>query len=138
MNIMVVDAQGGGLGRAIIDKLKKSELKINILAVGTNSAATMSMLKSVPDDAATGENAIIYNAQFADYIIGGLGIISANSMHGEISPAIAAAISSSNAVKLLIPTNKCNIFLVGVKENSLGEKIDEAVLKIHQGLTGKP
>lgn len=128
--IMVVDGQGGGLGKAVVEKLKKTTLPVKILGIGTNTIATMAMLKAGADDCATGENAIIYNAGYADYIIGGLGIIAANSMLGEISPAMANAISSSPGLKLLIPINKCNLFVVGVRDNGFGEKIDEALSKI--------
>ena len=128
--VIVIDSQGGGLGKAIVEKIKKSALNVHVLAIGTNTVATMAMLKAGADDAATGENAIIYNAQFADYIIGGLGIIAANSMLGEISPAMANATSSSQALKLLIPVNKCNLYVVGTQENGLSEKIDEALSKI--------
>ena len=128
--IMVVDGQGGGIGKAIVEKIKKANLNMQVLGLGTNTAATMAMLKAGADDAATGENAIIYNAQRADYIIGAVGVIAANSMLGEISPAMAGAVSSSPGLKLLIPVNKCSIFIAGVQENGLGEKIDEAIAKI--------
>lgn len=130
--IMVVDGQGGGLGKAIVEKIKKSNISAKIIATGSNSAATSAMIKAGADSAATGENAVVYNAQYADYIIGSIGIIAANSMHGEISPAMANSISSSRALKLLIPAanDKCNLFISGIRENSLGEKIDEALAKI--------
>jgi len=128
--IMVVDSQGGGLGKAIVERIKKANLNAKVMGVGTNSVATMAMIKAGADDAATGENAVVYNAQYADYIIGGLGIVAANSMLGEISPAMANAISSSRGLKLLIPTNKCNLFVAGTQENSLGEKIDEILKRI--------
>lgn len=128
--VIVVDGQGGGLGKAIVERIKKANLNVRVLGIGTNTIATMAMLKAGADDAVTGENAVIYNAQFADYIIGGLGIIAANSMLGEISPAMANAISSSQALKLLIPINKCNLYVVGTQANGLSEKIDEALSKI--------
>lgn len=128
--IMVVDSQGGGLGKAIIEKIRKAGLGLRVLGIGTNTVATMVMLKAGADDAATGENAVIFGAQTADYIVGGLGIIAANSMLGEISPAMANAISSSHGLKLLIPVNKCNLCVVGIQDNGLGEKIDEALSRI--------
>ena len=128
--IVVIDGQGGGLGKAIVEKIKKAALNVKIVGIGTNTAATSAMLKAGADEAATGENPVIYNAGYADYIIGGLGIISANSMFGEISPAMANAVSSSRAMKLLIPLNKCNLFVVGVLDNGISEKIDEAISKI--------
>ena len=125
--IMVVDGQGGGLGKAIVDRIRKLNLPLRILGTGTNTAATTAMLKAGADDAATGENAVVFNAQNADYIIGGLGIIAANAMFGEISPAMANAISSSRGMKLLIPVNKCNLVVAGIQGNGLTEKIDEAL-----------
>ncbi|MCL2664861.1 MAG: DUF3842 family protein [Defluviitaleaceae bacterium] len=127
---MVVDGQGGGLGKAVIEKINKAGLSVRVIAIGTNSAATMAMLRAGADDAATGENAIIVNARDADCIIGANGIVAANSMFGEITCAAACAVASSGGLKLLIPVNKCNLFLVGVKENGLGEKIDEAIEKM--------
>ena len=128
--IVVIDGQGGGLGKAIVEKIRKANLNVQIVGVGTNTAATAAMLKAGADEAATGENPVVYNSVYADYIIGGLGIISANSMFGEISPAMANAVSSSRAMKLLIPLNKCNLFVAGILENGISERIDEAISKI--------
>ncbi|MDR1027995.1 MAG: DUF3842 family protein [Clostridiales Family XIII bacterium] len=128
--IMVVDGQGGGLGKAIIERVKKSNPGAYVIGVGANSIAASVMLKAGADDVATGENAVIYNAGQADYIIGPIGIISANSMLGEISPAIATAIASAPGLKLLIPMNKCNLYVPGVRENGLNEKIDDAIARI--------
>ena len=128
--IIVIDGQGGGLGKAIVEKIKKTTLDVQVFGIGTNTVATAAMIKAGADEAATGENPVVYNVGDADYIIGGLGIISANSMFGEISPAMANAISSSRAMKLLIPVNKCNLFVVGILDNGISEKIDEAISKI--------
>ena len=134
MKILVVDAQGGGLGRALIEKLRAANLPIEIFGVGTNSMATASLRKAGADACATGENAVIYNAKHADVIMGGMGILSANAMMGEISPAMAAAISESEAVKLLIPLNRCNIVVCGVQDIPLPAKIDLAVEEIRARL----
>ena len=114
MNILVIDGMGGGIGRAIIEQIKSSRTNAAITAVGTNSAATLAMMKAGADICATGENAVIYNAAKADYIIGVMGIVAANAMHGEVSPAMAQAVASSSAHKILIPMEKCNITVVGV------------------------
>jgi hypothetical protein len=127
---MVVDGQVGGLGKAIIERIKKSNLRVEVIGVGTNSIAASVMLKAGADDAATGENAVIYNAGLADYIVGPIGVISANSMLGEISPAVAAAIASAPGLKLLVPLNKCNIYVAGVRENGLSEKIEDIIARI--------
>ena len=128
MDILVIDGQGGGIGKNIVEKLKaRMGNSINVIAVGTNSLATSAMIKGGADNIATGENAIIYNAKRADIIMGTVGIISANSMFGELTPDMAAAISQSEAAKILIPLKKCGLNIVGIKPQSLPELIDEAV-----------
>ena len=134
--VVVIDGQGGGLGKAVIEKLKKADLDIYILGIGTNTVATTVMLKAGADDAVTGENAILYNVQYADYIVGGIGVIAANAMLGEISPAMANAVSSSRALKLLIPVNKCNFYVAGIQDNGLSEKIEEVICKIKIDMSG--
>lgn len=130
MTIMVVDAQGGGLGRSLIEKLKQSGVDGEIIGVGTNSLATSALLKAGAGAVATGENAVIYNAGRADIITGGIGIVCANAMLGEITPAMASAISGSSAIKVLIPLNKCSIQICGVTDQPLPAKIDCAVNNI--------
>lgn len=136
MMILIVDGQGGGIGKALVEKLNRAlaqnKLKEppEIVAVGTNSIATAAMIKAGAASAATGENAVIYNAARAHIIAGAIGIISANSMLGELSPKMAEAISSSKAVKILIPLNRCNLQVVGTANASLPQKIDEAVKTI--------
>jgi len=128
VRIAVVDGQGGGIGKIIVEKLRKGlPDNVEIVALGTNSAATVSMLKAGANDGATGENAIIYNAAKADIIVGAIGIIAANSMMGELTPSIARAISESPAKKILIPLNKCNIEIAGIGNESLPQLIDKAV-----------
>lgn len=132
MNILIVDAQGGGLGRALIERLIADGIGDNaeILAVGANSQATASMRKAGAHTSATGENAVVFNAKKADIIAGGIGIIAANSMMGEITPAMAAAISESDAVKLLIPYGKCKFKIAGVPDEPLAAKLEDAVSQI--------
>jgi NAD(P)-dependent dehydrogenase (short-subunit alcohol dehydrogenase family) len=129
MRIAVIDGQGGGIGKSIVEKLRK-ELGdgVDILALGTNALATSFMLKAGADEGATGENAILVNAGKVDVIMGVIGILVANSMLGELSPPMARAIAESPAKKVLIPLNRCNIEIVGVSKNdSLPQLIDEAV-----------
>jgi len=128
--IVVIDAQGGGLGKALVEKLKDRVSNAGILALGTNAIATGAMKKAGADQYATGENAIIFNAKRADIITGGIGIISANSMMGEITPKIAETVSSSSAVKVLVPVGKCNICIPGTEKYSIQELIDIAVKNI--------
>lgn len=128
MVIMVVDGQGGGIGKALIERLKNAVgAEHELIAVGTNAMATMGMMKGGAKNIATGENAVIYNAKRADIIVGSIGIISANAMLGELSPAMAAAIGESNAVKILIPLNRCGLRVAGVATDSLPAMMDDAV-----------
>ena len=127
MIILVVDGQGGGIGKSIIEKLMPLlKAEHQIIAVGTNSIATANMIKAGADNAATGENAVKYNAERADIIVGSIGIISANSMFGELTPPMAAAISEGRAAKVIIPIKRCGIFVVGINPDSMPKMIEEA------------
>ena len=127
INVAVVDGQGGGIGRAIVEKVKKAFPELNVIALGTNAVATGQMLKAGADEGATGENAIIHNMQHVDIVLGVIGILTENSMMGELSPAMASAIGGSHTYKILIPINRCHIHVVSVGDVSLGEHIDNAI-----------
>ena len=127
MQILVIDGQGGGVGRALVERLKGEFPDSTITALGTNVLATTAMLKAGADHAATGENAIIYNAPMADIILGPIGILSANSMLGELSPGMAAAVGASRAVKILLPVGKCKVRVAGAQDVTLAMAIDAAV-----------
>ena len=128
MQITVVDGQGGGIGKAIIERLR-GELgqEIEILALGTNALATSLMLKAGANEGATGENAIGYNVPKSDIIIGSVAIIAANSMRGELTPLMAKAIAESPAKKILIPLNRCQIYVVGVNNEPLPHYVSYVV-----------
>ena len=135
MVIMVVDGQGGGIGKALIERLKTIVgAEHELIAVGTNAMATMGMMKGGARNIATGENAVIYNAKRADIIIGGIGIVSANAMLGELTPAMAAAIGGSGAVKILVPLNKCGLRVAGVSTDSLPAMLDDAVKMVKESI----
>lgn len=136
--IAVVDGQGGGVGKALVEKLRQAFGKdVYILALGTNSLATSPMLKAGADAGATGENAIVVNANRVDAIMGALGIVSADSMLGEITPAMAHAVARSGAEKILLPINRCGLTVAGVKKLSFGEFVDEAVETALRTLGGR-
>ena len=128
MRIAVIDGQGGGVGKAIVEKLRKVfEGSIEIVVLGTNSLATSLMLKAGANEAATGENAIVYNVCKVDLILGPIGIICANSLMGELTPLMAKAIAESPAKKVLIPLNKCNVIVAGLENKPLPHYIDDAI-----------
>ncbi|MCQ2544068.1 MAG: DUF3842 family protein [Lachnospiraceae bacterium] len=123
MKILVIDAQGGGIGKQLVGAIKNEISGAEITAVGTNSIATTSMLKAGADYAATGENAVIVGCRKADVIIGPIGIVIADALHGEISPAMALAVGQSNAKRILIPVNHCDNMIVGVSDLSMTKLI---------------
>ncbi len=127
--IVVIDGQGGKMGAALTAQLKASGISAQVIAVGTNSAATTAMLKAGADAGATGENPVVVNCADADIIAGPMGIITANALYGEITPRMAAAVSESTAQKLLIPVNRCSVTVVGIEELSLGDYVKLAVQK---------
>lgn len=131
LNVTVIDAQGGGLGAAIVKKLCDVYAdRIRIIALGTNVVATTAMKKNGAKDCATGENAICYNVRSSNVIIGGVGIIAASGMLGEITPNMAKAIAESPAKKILIPISRCDIIIAGLSDLPAKELIENAVQRI--------
>jgi len=128
MRIVVIDGQGGGVGKAIVSAIKTSFPTQQVLAVGTNSIAASTMLKAGADEAATGENAILVATRKADVIIGPIGIVIADSLCGEISPAMAVAIGQSRAKRILLPVSgHCDNMVVGTQNANLKTNISLAV-----------
>jgi hypothetical protein len=132
LKIIVIDGQGGKIGTIIVRQLKQSLPELKIMAIGTNSIATASMLKAGAELGATGENPVVVNCGDADIIIGPLGIVLANSFLGEVTPAMAQAVAQSPAQKILIPVNKCRARVAGVRELSLGEYIQMAIDQVKE------
>lgn len=132
MNIMVIDGQGGRMGKSIVEQMKRNFPEDEVLAIGTNSIATAAMLKAGADAGATGENPAIVGCRTADLIIGPLGIVIADSLLGEITPAMAAAIGQSRAKKILLPVNRCQHYVVGCRDLPLGELVRMAVELVRQ------
>ena len=130
MDILIIDGQGGNLGRQLTRRLKEALPGADITAVGTNSTATENMLKGGADRAATGENAVVVNARRAKLIAGPLGIVIADALLGEVTPAMATAVGQSDAVRVLVPMNRCDTLVAGVEEKPMGELIEDAVGRI--------
>jgi hypothetical protein len=138
MRIAVVDGQGGGIGKALVEKMQKDlPNNIEIIALGTNAVAATLMMKSGAAACASGENAIIYNSTRVDIIVGAIGIIVSNSMLGELTPAMAKAISESPAKKILIPMNLCNIEIAGFNNELMNYFIESALEKIKKACYSK-
>jgi hypothetical protein len=128
VKIAVVDGQGGGIGSLIVRRLRDEfGDEIEILALGTNSAATSAMMKSRSNKGATGGNAIVWNASRVDMIIGPLSIVLSNAMLGELTPKMAEAIASSDAKKILLPLNQEGIDVIGVEKEPLPHMIEKII-----------
>lgn len=127
MKVLVIDGQGGGLGKQLVAAVKAYNAEIEVLAVGTNSAATNAMLKAGADQAATGENSVVTAARIADVIMGPVGIVIADSMLGEITPRMAVAVGQSQARRILIPVNLCDNIVVGTEDMSMNRRVEHAV-----------
>ena len=130
MNILVIDGQGGRIGRQLVKEISERFEGVDLTAVGTNSIATGSMLKGGAQNAATGENAVIVAARRADVIIGPIGIVIADALLDEVTAEMAAAVGRSKATRILIPINKCDSVVAGVGERSTAELIDDALYKL--------
>lgn len=130
MNILVIDGQGGGLGRQLVDSIKKNIEDVCITAVGTNSVASAAMLKAGADVAVTGENPVIVACRSADVIVGPIGIVVADSLFGELTPKMATAVGAAQATKILVPVNHCNNIVVGVPDLSMGKLLEGVVAEI--------
>lgn len=125
MNILVIDAQGGGLGRQVIMAVRKTFPDIEITAVGTNAIASSGMLKAGAHHVATGENAVITCCRRADYIVGPVGMVIADSLYGEITPRMAVAVGQSSGIKVLIPMNRCDNLVLGTAGRTVDDMIAE-------------
>lgn len=130
MKIMVMDGQGGGVGRSLIEELHSRYPEAELIAVGTNATATSNMMKGGTNEGATGENAVVYNSARVDAILGPIGIVMANAMLGEITPRMAEAVASSDVPILLIPMSRCNAQVMGVENRKLADNIREAVERL--------
>ena len=132
MRVVVIDGQGGGVGKALVEQISQKCPKAEVVAVGTNSMATANMLKGAKIVGATGENAVLYNSRKADVIVGPMGIIRADAMLGEITSGMAEAIASSAAQIMLVPMSKCGIYIAGVQEKKIADYIEDIAVRISE------
>ena len=130
VNVLVIDGQGGGLGKQLVAGISTRCPEARLTAVGTNSMAAAAMHKAGAQRAATGENAVVVNCRSADIIVGPIGIVIADALLGEITPAMAAAVCQSRATRVLIPVNHCENYIVVVPEQPIGDLVAAAVQKV--------
>ena len=138
MRILVIDGQGGSIGRQLIKAIKAACPFESIHAVGTNSLATENMLKEDPQSAATGENAVIVGCRHADVIVGPIGIVIADALMGEGTPAMAQAVGQSDAIRILIPMSRCDTLIAGIGMEKTSDLLQDAVQKIKSMVDTKP
>jgi hypothetical protein len=131
--IAVIDGQGGGIGSAIIKRLRETLAEeVEIIGLGTNAMATGAMLKGGANKGASGENAIVQTVKAVDIIIGTTSIVLANSMMGELTPKMAEAIASSLAIKCLLPLRIPEVEIIGAPKEPLPQLIDQLVKRIRE------
>lgn len=130
MHILVIDGQGGGIGKQLVEEIRKALPEAFITAAGTNSIATSAMIKAGADNGATGENAVIVGCRNADIIAGPMGIVIADSLLGEITPSMAVAVGQSSALRILLPVNRCKNLIIGIADMDIATMIKKAVGEI--------
>ena len=134
--VLVIDGQGGGLGRQLVSALAAACPEAELTAVGTNSLAANAMLKAGASRAATGENAVVVNCRRADIIVGPIGIVIADALLGEITPAMAAAVCQSGARRVLVPINHCENYVVGVPDQPVSQLVAAAAQQVKELCSG--
>jgi hypothetical protein len=130
MTVLIVDGQGGRLGKQLVKEVLERFPQLDVLAVGTNSMATEAMLKAGAPRAATGENAVAVACRKADIILGPMGIVIADALLGEVPPAMAKAVGQSEAVRILLPSDKCSTLVAGVGSQGMSALIGDAMDKL--------
>ncbi len=138
MKICVVDGQGGGIGSAIVKRLREAlGDKVEIIALGTNAIATAAMLKAGANKGATGENAVVRTVARVQVVVGSIGVIMAHSMMGELTPCMAEAVALSPALKILIPMTQERVHVVGVSPQPLPHMIEEIIALLRKEVDGR-
>lgn len=136
MNILIIDGQGGQLGAQIVKAICSDFHNVNLTAIGTNAIATAAMLKAGAKSVATGENPVIVACRKADVIIGPVGIVVADSLMGEITAEMAVAVGKAEAIRILIPINKCENLIAGVPDLNAGALIENVISKLRGIISG--
>ncbi|KJR48513.1 hypothetical protein UF75_1041 [Desulfosporosinus sp. I2] len=136
MRIAVIDGQGGGIGKHIVEQLRKKMPELDILALGTNALATGAMVRAGATEGASGEAAICYNVERVDMIVGSLAIMMVHGLLGEVTATIATAISASKADKIVLPIQRGNILLVGIQRTPLPHQIEALVTEVEERVKG--
>ena len=130
MNVVIIDGQGGQLGAQLVKEIVTRFPNGNVTAIGTNAVATASMLKAGAKQAATGENPVLVACRKADVIMGPVGIVIADALMGEVTPKMAVAVGSADAVRILLPMNKCDNLVAGVTNLNIASLIADAMEKL--------
>ena len=134
MKVVIMDGQGGRLGKLLVEEVRDKLPQAQIYALGTNSIATATMLKAGADFGATGENPVVRGVMDADAVLGPVGIVVAHAILGEVTPAMAEAVGGCRAKKFLVPMNSCGVLVAGVKEQSLPVYVAQAVEEMKKDL----
>ncbi len=137
MQILIIDGHGGQLGAQLVKTVSAQFPKAGLTAVGTNAVATAAMLKAGAETAATGENPVLVACRRADVILGPIGVVIADALQGEVTPRMAAAVGQADAVRILLPMNRCGNLVAGVQDVSTKALIEDAVLKLRDVLAGQ-
>lgn len=136
MKIIVIDGQGGRLGGLLVERVKARLPRAQVYALGTNAVATSAMLKAGADFGATGENPVVRGVADADGVLGPVGIVVANAILGEVTPAMAEAVAACRAKKFLVPMNSCGVIVAGVEDMSMSAYATRAVESLVEELKG--
>ena len=136
MNILIIDGQGGQLGAQMVKEITVQFTEAELVCVGTNAMASSAMLKAGAKRVATGENPVAVACRKADVIIGPIGIVIADSLMGEVTPQMALAVAQADAVRILIPMNKCDNLVAGVGNSNTRILIEDALAKLRSIVTG--
>lgn len=127
MKAVVIDGAGGGVGKALVEGLKKRLPGAEVIGIGLNALATAAMLRAGADAGATGENPVRVACRDADLILGPIGIAFADAMLGEVTGGCAEAVAASRAVKILVPVGRCGVRIAGTGGLTLAEAIEDAL-----------